>query len=100
MELRIKKIELNNRTGIFFALHTAIEWNLLSFSVEQRENLELIRSRSVNYPITTLLFVGAKNTMMAPLLYIFISSVVKQSQSFFLIRKIRKKIFLYSFKHK
>lgn len=42
--------------------------------------IESIRLRLVNDPITTLLFVvvqkSYKNTMMVPLLYIFISSVI------------------------
>lgn len=51
-----KKIELNNRTGIFCALHTALEWNLLFSSVEERENIGSIRPRSLNDPFTTLPF--------------------------------------------
>ena len=52
-----KKIELNNRTGIFCELHTALQWNLLLLP---SKNVGSIRSRSVNDPITTLPFGGVK----------------------------------------
>jgi hypothetical protein len=51
-----KKIELNNRTGIFCALHTALEWNLLFPFIEERENIGSIRPKSLNDPFTTLPF--------------------------------------------
>jgi hypothetical protein len=71
-----KKIELNNRTGIFFcAVHTASQWNFFFPLFRRRKKIESIRSRSLNDPFTTLPFVEVKkNTMMVLLLYIFILS--------------------------
>ena len=83
-----------------------MEFTLIFRGSEERENKESIRSRSVNNPIQLPPFFleEFQNTMMAPLLYIFISSVIQQSQSVFLIRKTNKEkeilFFLYSFKHK
>jgi len=34
---------LNNRTGIFFALHTALQWNSLLPPIEETENIGSIR---------------------------------------------------------
>jgi len=68
-----------------------MEFAFLPF-LKEREKMGSIIPRSVNDPITTLLFLEEfKNTMMAPLLYIFISFVIQQSQSFFVFFFSNKK---------
>ena len=57
-----------------------------------RIKIESIRSRSVNHSITTLLFASSKYYDGSVALW-FISSVIQQSQSFFLIRN--KEFFFY-----
>ena len=51
-EEKKKQIELNSRTGIFFALHTALQWNFLFppfYSIdEEKKKRESSRSGSLN----------------------------------------------------
>lgn len=44
-----KKIELNNRTGIFCALHTALQWNSLLPFLPYIEEIEKKKNRKYTY---------------------------------------------------
>lgn len=80
-------------------MHTALQENLPPSFLLKKEKIESIRLRWVNNQIAILPFGGVQKyydgSVALYVYFLFFLSVIQQSQSFFLIRSNKEKIFFF-----